>query len=156
MIEGKAKAKTLTSYRRWILKAYNAKSAEMSDEGFCKRHRIKLQELKAWQWLAGQELAAELNEMAHVERAEVGKKTAETRAAAQAREKHKWYSSRDFYEECAKVIEVTSGGRVREHIGGQSKNYRCELARYRLLQKIASLPSSDRNYRRFTRMRGEL
>ena len=61
-------AKILTSYRRMILRAYNAKPTEMTDAIYCKRHKIKLHELRAWQKLAGQQLAVELQEMRTSER----------------------------------------------------------------------------------------
>ncbi len=61
-------AKILTSYRQLILRAYNAKPAERTDAMYCKRHTIKLHELRAWQKLAGQQLAVELKEMCATER----------------------------------------------------------------------------------------
>jgi hypothetical protein len=139
-------AKTLTSYRRWILKVYNAKPEAMSDAEFCKRHRIKVRELCVWQRLAGQELELRLKEMRRVEEAVV-----------KVKEKSRMhFDRRDFVHECARVIELTAGGRVQDEMTHTKSFYRCELARYRLLQIIASLPSSDRNYRRFTRLRSKL
>ncbi len=138
-------AKILTSYRRMILRAYNAKPAEMTDAMYCKRHKIKLHELRAWQKLAGQQLAVELKEMRATERIVVTPQSQNTQ-----------YSSKEFYAECAKVIELTGGGRITEKLYPHKRYIPCELARYRLLQKIASLPNSDRNYRRFTRIRDEL
>ena len=138
-------AKFLTSYRRMILRAYNAKPAEMTDAIYCKRHKIKLHELRAWQKLAGQQLAVELQEMRTSERIVV---TPQSQNAQ--------YSSKEFYAECAKVIELTGGGRVIENLSPHKRYVPCELARYRLLQKIASIPNSDISYRLFTRIRGEL
>ena len=138
-------AKILTSYRRMILRAYNAKPAEMTDAIYCKRHKIKLHELRAWQKLAGQQLAVELQEMRTSERIVV---TPQSQNAQ--------YSSKEFYAECAKVIELTGGGRVIENLSPHKRYVPCELARYRLLQKIASIPNSDISYRLFTRIRGEL
>jgi hypothetical protein len=136
-------AKTLTSYRRWILKVYNTKPKTMSDAEFCKRHRIKVQGLCVWQRLAGQELELRLKEMRAVEETVVNVK-----------EKSRIpFDRRAFVHECARVIELTAGGRVQDEMAHTKSFYRCELARYRLLQIIASLPSSDRNYRRFTRQR---
>ena len=66
------------------------------------------------------------------------------------------YSSKEFYAECAKVIELTGGGRITEKLYPHKRYIPCELARYRLLQKIASTPNSDISYRLFTRIRGEL
>jgi len=139
-------AKKLTSYRRWILKAYNAESAKVTDEEFCKQHRIKKSELHVWQVLAGQELAEKLKEL----------KVSEQILAKRSAQRSIETASRDFYEECAKVIEITGGERKQRKTERSTWQHRCERARYRLLQKIASLPVSDSNYRRFTRMRGEL
>jgi len=104
-----------------------------------------LHELRAWQKLAGQLLAVELKEMRTTERIVI---TPQSQNAC--------YSSKEFYAECAKVIELTGGGRIAEKLYPHERYIPCEIARYRLLQKIASLPNSNRNYRRFTRIRGEL
>ena len=93
-------AKVLTSYRRMILRAYNAKPSEMTDVMYCKRHKIKMQELRAWQKLAGQQLAVELKEMRTTERIVV---------APQSQNAH--YSSKEFYSECAEGVRGHGGDR---------------------------------------------
>jgi len=86
-----------------------------------------MQELRAWQKLAGQQLAVELKEMRTTERIVVTPQSQNAR-----------YSSKEFYSECAKVIELTGGGRITENLSPHKQHVPCELARYRLLQKIAS------------------
>ena len=50
-------ATKLTSYRRSILTQYNARKPGMTDFVFCKRHKIKMQELECWKTLAATEVA---------------------------------------------------------------------------------------------------
>lgn len=125
----KPKSKTLTSYRRMILRKYNAKPADMSDDQFCYRYRIPLGELQFWQQLAGQELQIKLNDMAE------GKRNIA---------EDDWYTYATFQKECAKVIEVTCGGRPVEKVSSRPSEYhkRCELLRYEVLQRVAQLPNS--------------
>jgi hypothetical protein len=157
-------AKTLTSYRRWILRAYNSESKELSDAEFCKQHRIKVYELRVWQELAGQELMVKLRGMEAAEYAEPARpKRSESRSIEKQGSSEKngipkgsTYSRKEFHAECAKIIELTGGGRVNDRIKGNGYHILCELARYRLLQKVASLSSTERHYRLFTKLRGQL
>ena len=61
------KSKTLTSYRRMILRKYNSKPLHMTEMQFSIRHKIPLGELQFWQQLAGQELNMKLKEMTRAE-----------------------------------------------------------------------------------------
>lgn len=143
----KLQAKTLTSYRRKVLQAYNSRPEGETDAQFCRHFRIKVEVLRIWQELAGQELAKELETLA--------KKGRDRVPSAKTGTPH-GYAEKDFRQECAEVIELTCGGRLDDTMQARRLNTRCELARYRLLQKIASFSSSDKNYRRFTRIEGML
>ncbi len=106
----------------------------MSDEAFCRKHRLKAEDLRFWQQLAGQELSAKLRTMGAAE------KTIKPEFAFYTREMY--FSEKTFREECAKIIELTSGERPSEKGSVRSKkDAYCELTRYRLLQRIAALPS---------------
>ena len=125
--------KTLTCYRRWILAQYNAKPKEMSEAAFCRKYQLKVDHLRFWLQLAGQELSTKLRTM------EAAGKTIKPECAFHTRETY--YSDITFQEECAKIIEITSGGRPSEKASLRKSDAYCELTRYRLLQRIAALPS---------------
>jgi hypothetical protein len=91
----KLQARTITSYRRKVLQAYNSHPDGETDAQFCKHFRIKVEELRIWQELAGQELAKELETLARKGR---------DRIATKANRDH-GYTGKDFRQECAEVCE---------------------------------------------------
>ncbi len=129
-----AQPKTLTYYRRWILTQYNAKPRDMSDAAFCRKYQLKVEHLRFWQQLAGQELSTKLRTMGAVEKTITPERYSHTRET--------YYRAKTFQEECANIIEITSGGRPSEKGSIRKRDAYCELTRYRLLQRIAALPSN--------------
>jgi len=115
-------APRLTLYRRSILTQYNARKPGMTDLVFCKRHKIKMQELECWKTLAATEVA----EVIFAVEAQESKKKPEERTSF-------------FDRETLSMIEVFSGRPEGDDLFSEEAGL-VEKVRMTVMLKVASLP----------------
>jgi len=120
-------ATRLTLYRHSILTQYNARKPGMTDLGFCKHHKIKIEELNCWMTLAATEVA----EVVFAAKAQESKKKPDEKTSP-------------FDSETFSMIEISSGRPAGDDLfSGEA--ILIERIRMKVMLKIASLPCTMRH-----------